>query len=149
MQMGAECQARSQSRRMSQPPSLSDRCVGLCQCLVQEAETEKDEPQKTLQADARAEPNLMGERAVGDRIVKRKRLFQVRPGSRKPARVHHVSAGRQVAQDETDGIVALAAETQQILVQTLRPVEFATVYMIKGLPEGHLEELRGRTQLLP
>ena len=53
-----------------------------------------------------------------------------------------------MTQNEPARIGSQAAKTQQILVQTLRPVEFAAVYMIKGLPEGHLEELRGRTQLL-
>src|SRR5216683_1900375 len=43
-QPGADRQARSQRRRMSQPPSLGDCCVGLCQCLVGKAKTEKDDP---------------------------------------------------------------------------------------------------------
>ena len=45
---GAVHQARSQRRRMSQLPSLSDCRVALCQCLVGKAETEKDDPQIRL-----------------------------------------------------------------------------------------------------
>ena len=45
-QPGARRQAASQRRRMSQPPSLSDCCVALCQCLVGKAETEKDNSQE-------------------------------------------------------------------------------------------------------
>src|ERR1700730_1483108 len=39
-------QAHSQSRWMSQPPRLSDGGVASCQCLIRQAETEKDDPQK-------------------------------------------------------------------------------------------------------
>src|SRR6185295_11948378 len=36
-QPGADRQAHSQRRRMSQPPSLGDCCVALCQCPVGKA----------------------------------------------------------------------------------------------------------------
>jgi hypothetical protein len=44
-QQGAERQARSQRRRVSQPPSFSDRCPALYQGLVRITETEKVNPQ--------------------------------------------------------------------------------------------------------
>ena len=64
---------------MSQPPSLGDCCVALYQCLVGKAETEQGKSQKSLYSYARAEPGLTDERALGDWIVKRKRLFLMRP----------------------------------------------------------------------
>src|SRR5437899_3241373 len=91
----------------------------------------------------------MDKRVVGDRIMERKRLFQMRPGRRKPAGEHQVSTGGAVTQNEAGGIVALTAQMQQILGQTLRQVEFAAEQMIAGLPIGNLKELRGGTQLLP
>ena len=47
------------------------------------------------------------------------------------------------------GIVALMAQTQQILVQAQRYIEFSAVQVIASLPIGNLKELRGRTQLFP
>jgi hypothetical protein len=114
-QYGAECQGHSQRRRMSHPTSLSDFCTALCQCLIRKAEAEKDDPQAPL---------CPCKRAVGDLIVKRKHLFQMRPGRRKPADIHQGSTGGIVAQNEPGGIVALTAQTQQILTQALRQIEF-------------------------
>ena len=54
-----------------------------------------------------------------------------------------------MTQNEPGGIVALTAQTQQILVQAQRQIEFAAVHVIARLPKGNLKELRGRTQLLP
>ena len=51
--------------------------------------------------------------------------------------------------NEPSGIVALTAQTQQILVQTLRQIEFAAVCMIARLPKWNVKELRGGTELLP
>ena len=52
-------------------------------------------------------------------IIKRKPRFQMRSGCRELADIHQVSTGGQVTQNEPSGIVALAAQTQQILVQAL------------------------------
>jgi hypothetical protein len=68
---------------------------------------------------------LMEKRVVGYWIINCKCLFQMRPGSHKPAGKHEVLPGGQVTQNETAGMVALPAETQQILVQALRQIEFA------------------------
>ena len=54
-----------------------------------------------------------------------------------------------MTQNEPGGIVALTAQTQQILVQALRQIEFAAEHVIARLPIGNLKELRGGTQLLP
>ena len=54
-----------------------------------------------------------------------------------------------MTQNEPGGIVALTAQTQQILAQALRQIEFAALHMVAGMSKGDLEELRGRTQLLP
>src|ERR1700738_3082914 len=45
-QQAAPSQTHSQRRRMSQPPSLRDRCVAPCQCPIGKAETEKHDPQE-------------------------------------------------------------------------------------------------------
>src|SRR6516164_6336910 len=91
----------------------------------------------------------MDKRAVSAGIIKRKHLLQMRPGRSKPASEHQVSPGRVVTQKEPGGIVALTAQTQQILVQALRYVEFAAERVIARLSIGNVKELRGRTQLLP
>src|SRR5277367_2065875 len=91
----------------------------------------------------------MDKRVVGDWIIKCKCLFQMRPGSQKPAGKHQVLPGGQVTQNESAGIVALIAEMQQILVQALRQIEFAADRVMLRLPIGNSKELRGRTQLLP
>jgi hypothetical protein len=54
-----------------------------------------------------------------------------------------------VTQNEPADIVALTAQTQQILVQALRLIEFSPAHVIARLPIGNLKELRGGTQLLP
>jgi len=90
---------------------------------------------------------VMGKRVVGGWIIKRKHLFQMRLGLRKPAGKHQGSTGGQVPQNEPAGIIALAAQTQQVLSEKLRPIEFSAESMIARLPKGHPKELRGRTEL--
>ena len=63
---------------MSQPASLGDSSVALRQCLVGEAETEKDIPQIRLRYHLGVDPGLMGKRVVRDRIIKPEPLFQMR-----------------------------------------------------------------------
>src|SRR5260370_2445938 len=92
---------------------------------------------------------LMSKRPVGIRVVKRKYLFQVRPRWRKPTDEHQVSPEGLVSQNEHSGIIALTAQTQQILSRALRLIEFAAERVIKRLPKWYLQELRRRTQLLP
>ena len=57
--------------------------------------------------------------------------------------------GGEVTENEPGGIVALTAQTQQILVHALREIEFAAERMKVRLPVGNLKELWGRTQLFP
>src|ERR1700732_2651232 len=54
-----------------------------------------------------------------------------------------------MTKNEARGIVALTAETQQILGTALRQIEFAAEQMMARLPKGNLKELRGGIQLLP
>ena len=63
---------------MSQPASLGDSSIALRQCLVREAETEKDIPQIRLRYHVGMDPGLMGKRVMGDRIIKLEPLFQMR-----------------------------------------------------------------------
>src|SRR6202045_2424717 len=121
---------------MRQRQSLGDRRIALRQCLLRKAETEKCNPQLPLRSHLGVAPGLVDKRVVGNWIVKRKPRFQMRSGWSKPAGKHQGSAGGQMTQNEPGGIAALAAQTQQILVQTLRHVEFAAVYVIEKLPKG-------------
>jgi hypothetical protein len=73
----------------------------------------------------------------------------MRSGWRKTADKHQVPADALVSQNETGGIIALAAQTQQILGQALRQIEFAADRVIDRLRIGNLKEFRGGTQLLP
>src|SRR6516165_6620604 len=70
-------------------------------------------------------------------------------GWRKPARKHQVLTGAVVTQSEAVSVVSFSAQTQQIVGQALRQIEFAADHMIDRLPIGKLKELRGGTQLLP
>ena len=54
-----------------------------------------------------------------------------------------------MTKNESRGIVALKAQTQQILGKALRQIEFAAEQVIARLPQGDVKELRGGTQLLP
>ena len=54
-----------------------------------------------------------------------------------------------MAQNEAGRIVPLTAQVQQILVQSVRQIEFAAVRVIARLTIGNLNELRGRPQLVP
>ena len=53
-----------------------------------------------------------------------------------------------MTQNESGGIDALTAETQQILTQAQRQIEFAAVHVIARLSIGNVKVLRGGTQLL-
>src|SRR6516225_780275 len=92
---------------------------------------------------------LMDKRAVEDWVVKRKQLFQMRPGQSKPTRKHQTCARDAVTENESAGIVALIAQPQQILAQAPRHIEFAADHVIDRLPIDNLQQLRGRTQFLP
>ena len=50
---------------------------------------------------------------------------------------------------EPAGIVALPAQTQQILVQAQRQIEFTAERVVDRLPIWNLKELRGIAQLPP
>ena len=54
-----------------------------------------------------------------------------------------------MTQSEAVSVVSFSAQTQQIVGQALRQIEFAADHMIDRLPIGKLKELRGGTQLLP
>ena len=54
-----------------------------------------------------------------------------------------------MTQNEPGGIVALTAQTQQIVIQAQRQIEFAAVRVIPRLPMGNLKKPRGGTELLP
>ena len=54
-----------------------------------------------------------------------------------------------MTQNQPGGVAALAAQLEQILVQTPRHIEFAAVLVMERLPIGDLQKLRGRVQLLP
>src|SRR5215813_7537804 len=95
------------------------------------------------------ESGLTDKGAVGDWIIQRKHLIEMRPRRRKSAGKHQVSTGGGVTQNEPGGIITLTAPKQRILVQTLRPIEFAADSVIERLPIGDPKELRGRTQPLP
>ena len=54
-----------------------------------------------------------------------------------------------MTQYEAGGIVALAAKTQQILVQAQRQIQFAAKPVMNRLSPGDMKVLRGRIQPLP
>ena len=93
----------------------------------------------------RVKSDLIDKRAVGERITNSEQVFEMRSGWVEPASVHQGSTGRQVTQNEPDGIIALSTEMQQIFVQAQRQIEFATVRVIARQPERDLNKLRGRT----
>src|ERR1700720_1257943 len=128
---------------MSQPPSLSDCCVGPRQCLVGIAETEKDIPQPCLRYYLEVGSGLVDKGAVRDWIIKHTHLFEMRSGCSKLAVKNQISTGGVVTQNEAGGIVALTAQAQQILVQAQRQIEFAAVLVILRLPIGYMKVLRG------
>src|SRR5580693_2790104 len=73
----------------------------------------------------------------------------MRPGRGKLTDKHRVSPERLMRQNEPGGIVPLTAQTQQICVEAMREIQFATNRMVERLRVGHLKELRGGTELLP
>src|SRR5437762_959978 len=127
---------------MSKPPGLINCRIASCQCLVGTAETEKDNSQDALCVYVRVVTGLIDEGAVGVRIIKRKHLFQMRPGRDKSAGKHQVSTGGIVTQNESGGIVALTAQTQQIRVQPQRQIEFPADHVVPRLPIRYPKELR-------
>src|ERR1700730_3993191 len=124
-QNSAASQGYGQSLRMSQSASLGDCWFALCQCLGWKAETEEVDSQDRLRVYVGVGCGVMDKRAVGDRIIKRNPRFQMRSGRRELAGNHQVSTGGQVTQNKPGGIIALAAQTQQILVRAQRQIEFA------------------------
>src|SRR5437762_7321993 len=73
----------------------------------------------------------------------------MRPSRPKAAGNQHVSTEAVVTQHDTGGIVALAAQAQQVLVQALRQTEFAEDCVMERLPIRNVKELRGRAEPLP
>src|SRR5215472_17688959 len=73
-------QNQSQRWRMSQPPSLSDYCGVLCQCLIGVAEAEKDIPQDRLRVCMGVEAGLMDKQAVRVWIIEGTHRLQMRSG---------------------------------------------------------------------
>src|SRR5215469_15605322 len=63
--------------------------------------------------------------------------------------MHQIAAQRKVTQNEAGRVASLSAQTQQILVQAQRKIEFTAGRVITRLPKRNLKKLRGRTQLLP
>src|SRR5215471_13385747 len=92
---------------------------------------------------------LKDKRAAGDQMIKPKCLFQMRPGRRKLADKHQISAGGVVTQNKRIRSVVLIAQTQQVLSQALRQIEFATEPMMARLPIERLKEFRRRPQPFP
>ena len=64
---------------MSQPPSLSNCRVALCERLVGIAETKQDNSEKCLGVYVGMDSGLVRKRAVGDQIIERKCIFGVLP----------------------------------------------------------------------
>jgi hypothetical protein len=83
---------------------------------------------------------LTHERVMGGRIVKRKNRFEVRSGRGKAAGKHQVSTGGVVTHYEPGGIVPSTAQMQQVLGDRLRPIQFAAMRVIAGLPRVLLNE---------
>jgi adenine C2-methylase RlmN of 23S rRNA A2503 and tRNA A37 len=54
-----------------------------------------------------------------------------------------------VTQNKPTGIIALVTQTQQILLQVQRQIQFAAVRMMSRLSPEKVNEFRGGTQLLP
>src|SRR5262249_46843984 len=76
---GTDRQACGQRRRMSQSPCLSDSRIASCQCLVRITKAKQDFPQKYLCCCVGVNSGLKDKRAMIDRIIKRKHVFQMRP----------------------------------------------------------------------
>ena len=65
---------------MGQPAGLGDGRAARHQGPAWKAETEKDDAQIRLRYRLGVESDLMDKRAVGGRIIKRQRLFEMRSG---------------------------------------------------------------------
>src|SRR6516162_9073792 len=92
---------------------------------------------------------LIDKRTVGDGIVKRKHLIQMRLGCRKLADEHQISTKGIVTQNKRGRSVALIAQTQQVLSHALCQIEFAAEHVTARMPIRHPKELWRRIQLLP
>src|SRR5215468_5714344 len=92
---------------------------------------------------------LIDKPAAGRWIIKCEHLVDMQSACQKPAGKPQGSNEGGVTQNQPGGIVTQTAETQQVLSERLRQIEFATEQMMERLPKGNLKELRGRTQLLP
>ena len=79
-QPDADGQAARQQRRIIRPLSLGDDCITLFQRLVRVTKTEKGIPQIRLGYCVGVCPGLIGEPAMGNWIIRRKHLFQMRSG---------------------------------------------------------------------
>ena len=64
---------------MSQSPCLSNSRIASCHCLVRITETKQDFPQKYLCRYVGVNSGMVDKRAMRDRIIKRKHVFQMRP----------------------------------------------------------------------
>ena len=84
-----------------------------------------------------------------DRLIKREPRFQMRSGRGKRSRGVKVSPEGDVAENEPGGIVALAAQAEQILVQAMRQLEFTAERMMAGLPKRYPKKVRRGPQPLP
>ena len=62
---------------------------------------------------------------------------------------HQVTTDAVVTQNQPGGIIALLAQTQQILVQAHRQSEFAAMRVIGRLPIRNAQEFRWGAELLP
>src|SRR5262245_58838613 len=114
---------------MSEPLRLYI-CVAACQCLLRKTETEKSIPQIRLCKYVGMNSDVMDERALGNGIISRQRLFKMQSRLSKPAGKHQVYSRGQVTQNEAGRVVPLTAQTQQILVQALGQVQLAAVRVI-------------------
>jgi hypothetical protein len=86
---------------------------------------------------------------MGVRIVKCEHRLEVRSGRGKAADPHQVSTAGVVTHYEPCGIAPSMAQMQQVLGERLRPIQFAAMCVIAGLPAGNLNELHGGTELFP
>src|ERR1700730_14728372 len=105
--------------------------------------------QDRLRVYVRVDSSLIDKRGVRGSVIERKRRFEVRLRRYQPAGKHQGSASGGVGQNKTGRIVALAAETQQILVHAQCQIELAADRIINRLAPRDMKELRRRTQSFP
>jgi hypothetical protein len=132
-----------------EPQRLGDRCIAPCQCPVGIAATEINGRQDRLRGYVRIDSGLIDKRGVRGPVIERKRLFEMRLRRYQPADKHQGSASGVVGQNKPGRIVALAAETQQILVHAQCQIELAADRVIDRLAARDMKELRRRAQPFP